>query len=149
MLIKLRETGDLSDRYPSPAVGLKHLEPQSGQERLGNNPIEHTPTSADVHLYSDPMSMDSRTPVLYADCEGLEGGENPPIGAHENRRSRSNPERIYSQLGSPRRRSLAWATADADMARRSYIVKELYPRILYTLSDVVVFVMHGTNSKYV
>ncbi|KAI4641434.1 uncharacterized protein J4E78_010406 [Alternaria triticimaculans] len=84
MLIQLQGTGGLKERYPSPVVGLKRLEPQSGHERLGNDPVEHTPTSADVHLYADPMSTDSRTPLLYADCEGLEGGENPPIGAHEN-----------------------------------------------------------------
>jgi hypothetical protein len=149
MLIQLQAAGILSEEYPSPIVGLRRLEAQAGNQRPGNDPIEHTPTSADVHLYADSRSIDSRTPLLYADCEGLEGGESPPIGARENRKSRSNPDSVSGQLTPGRKRSLAWATAGTEREKRSYIVKQLYPRILYTLSDVVVFVMHGANSKYV
>ncbi|TIA13191.1 hypothetical protein D6C80_06414 [Aureobasidium pullulans] len=32
-----------------------------------------SPTSTDVHLYVDPPTADSDHPILYADCEGLEG----------------------------------------------------------------------------
>ena len=39
------------------------------------------PTSTDVHLYMDPSTASSDFPVLYADCEGLEGGEREPVGA--------------------------------------------------------------------
>ncbi|KAF2453568.1 hypothetical protein BDY21DRAFT_292842 [Lineolata rhizophorae] len=41
----------------------------------------HTATSGDVHLYHDPASSTSRTPILYADCEGLQGGETEPISS--------------------------------------------------------------------
>ncbi|KAF6818372.1 hypothetical protein CMUS01_11936 [Colletotrichum musicola] len=38
----------------------------------------HVPTTEDVHLYADPNTYDTRTPLLYADCEGLDGGEAVP-----------------------------------------------------------------------
>lgn len=38
--------------------------------------VDHTvPTSGNVHLYPDPQSCSADYPILYADCEGLEGGE--------------------------------------------------------------------------
>ena len=39
---------------------------------------DNIPVSADVHLYADPHTILNDTPLLYADCEGLEGGESPP-----------------------------------------------------------------------
>jgi energy-coupling factor transporter ATP-binding protein EcfA2 len=41
----------------------------------------HVPTSEDVHLYLDPRTADGSSPLLFADCEGLEGGEREPVGA--------------------------------------------------------------------
>ena len=41
---------------------------------------QDTPTSGDVHLYGDPLTSEGRNPVLYADCEGLEGGTREPMG---------------------------------------------------------------------
>ena len=37
------------------------------------------PTSGDVHLHCDPPSLCSQRPILYADCEGLDGGEREPL----------------------------------------------------------------------
>ncbi|KAI9764589.1 MAG: hypothetical protein M1840_008318 [Geoglossum simile] len=37
------------------------------------------PTSGDVHLYADPLSYDTKQPILYADCEGLDDGEGVPL----------------------------------------------------------------------
>ena len=39
---------------------------------------DNIPVSADVHLYADPHTILTETPLLYADCKGLEGGESPP-----------------------------------------------------------------------
>jgi hypothetical protein len=36
---------------------------------------QSVPTSGDVHLYSDPETFLTDNPILYADCEGLEGRE--------------------------------------------------------------------------
>lgn len=41
-----------------------------------------TPTSGDVHLYHDPKSFAGEQSVLYADCEGVDGGEREPMGAN-------------------------------------------------------------------
>jgi hypothetical protein len=54
--------------FPSPVVGS-----------IRN---ENVPTSGDVHLYADPRWYFDECPMLYADCEGLEGGElNHPTGS--------------------------------------------------------------------
>ncbi|TKA79397.1 hypothetical protein B0A49_02614 [Cryomyces minteri] len=39
---------------------------------------QDVPTSDGVHLYLDPPTSSSETPILYADCEGLDGGEREP-----------------------------------------------------------------------
>ncbi|KAF3185778.1 hypothetical protein TWF788_003827 [Orbilia oligospora] len=121
------------------------------------------PTSGDVHLFCDPhtCNLDNRHPMLYADCEGLEGGERTPLGSKTHKREKIRklvPERLaeagrdaksrFSRRGKRMkqnsRRELEWAVDDATK-RREFIVSELYPRILFTFSDVVVFVLRETN----
>ncbi|KAF1349168.1 hypothetical protein BDV97DRAFT_370365 [Delphinella strobiligena] len=112
-----------------------------------------SPTSTDVHLYLDPTTADSDHPILYADCEGLEGGERDPVGARFKRdverqaRQHAQGERsLFDYM--PRHvaeRELCWA--DATWRRsREYAVSQLYPRLLYAFSDAIVFVLK--NSKY-
>ncbi|EHK96973.1 hypothetical protein M7I_7298 [Glarea lozoyensis 74030] len=48
---------------------------------VGSNKHQDVPTSGDVHLYTDPETYLSETPIFYADCEGLAGGEREPKGA--------------------------------------------------------------------
>jgi hypothetical protein len=51
------------------------------------------PTSEDVHLYVDPATFFSTTPLLYADCEGLDGGEREPLATtFRNRREASEKD---------------------------------------------------------
>ena len=118
---------------------------------------ENVPTSGDVHLYADPATYLGPYPLLYADCEGLEGGENNPVAI----RHRGDDHRVEKRLraGSdgdrkdtkkrwkmPRgsQRDIAWATSP-ETKKRQYAVTQLYPRLLYTFSDVIVFVLQ--NSK--
>lgn len=68
----------LNSPLPSPVVG-------TSANGIG-------PTFGDVHLYSDPESYASDRPILYADCEGLEGGEAPPM-AVQSRDQASNPQK--------------------------------------------------------
>jgi hypothetical protein len=123
-------TGD----FPSPVVGA-----------LVDDTV---PTSADVHLYADPTTFSGRRPRLYADCEGFQGGEAVPKSVQSRRRagSVSDTAKLIKNL-SPRRpqgqgpyRNLAWAN-NKEMQKREFFVAELYPRVLYTFSDVVVFVL--------
>ncbi|KAK6522294.1 hypothetical protein TWF281_002858 [Arthrobotrys megalospora] len=121
------------------------------------------PTSGDVHLFCDPHTCksDAERPILYADCEGLEGGERTPLGSRTRRLDKlqkrisglmpgANQEaktsfprwdRITQQTS---KRKVKWANTDRTK-RREFIVSELYPRILYPFSDVVVFVLRVTN----
>jgi hypothetical protein len=134
MLIRLSgdaEQSNESDQYPTPIVGsAMHA---------------YTPTSADVHLYADPELFEGRTPLLYADCEGFDGGEKLPIGAVEHRTAATDGDFTFTRLSPGRTRSLKWADRD-ERRTRSYAVKKLYPRILYTFSDVVVFVLRDSKS---
>ncbi|KAF2230441.1 hypothetical protein EV356DRAFT_536374 [Viridothelium virens] len=107
------------------------------------------PTSEDVHLYSEPRTAYSAEPILFADCEGLEGGEREPINTKLRRKRRgnrlSNTEASVRQSRAARllsERRLAWADT-TKINSREYAVTNLYPRILYTFSDVIVFVLRN------
>ena len=110
---------------------------------------DNIPVSADVHLYADPDTILTDTPLLYADCEGLEGGESPPknelnkmrVRALENDGLRKFEKR--SRKRNKVSRKLSWALGDKEKSKREFAVTELYPKVLYTFSDVVVFVLRN------
>lgn len=128
---------DGTELYPTPVVGA---------------PGAHVPTSEDVHLYMDPRTAESYAPILFADCEGLEGGEREPLGAkfREKRRSgksheKEPSERISKATKIISERELKWAN-DPRARNREFAVTNLYPRLLYTFSDVIVFVLKNPRS---
>ena len=104
------------------------------------------PTSGDVHLYPDLSTFESDQPILYADCEGLDGGERKPMGARRDKKSNEENHRTTSFTKHLRKqhhtceREIMWADTPSKMSR-DYHVRHLYPRLLFTFSDVVVFVM--------
>lgn len=84
--------------------------------------VNHSvPTSGDVHLYSDPRTYFTDFPILYADCEGLAGGEIEPMAAKakretnpvsdfgHTRRTGSFQKRLRKKHHSSRR-EITWAT---------------------------------------
>jgi hypothetical protein len=109
------------------------------------------PTSGDVHLYCDPRTFETEYPVLYADCEGLDGGAREPMGAKSRRRykregsgnehKKRTPSftRHIRRMHNTSEREVLWANTD-EKRSREYHVRHLYPRLLYTFSDVIVFV---------
>lgn len=113
-------------QYSTPVIG-----PRGG----------HLPTSDDVHLYLEPRTADSTAPLLYADCEGLEGGEREPLAAMFKRKRRGETSRaeIISE------RELHWANGPYSRSRE-FAVTNLYPRLLYAFSDVIVFVLRNPRS---
>ena len=130
LIIDLRSNED--ERFETPVVGA------AGR---------HLATSEDVHLYLDPESSDTQEPLLFADCEGLGGGERDPVGAKLRRKfvsSQRNESGGRRKLSSER--ELAWADT-AMKQTREFAVANLYPRLLYTFSDVIVFVVK--NPRYV
>lgn len=122
---------DREELQTGPGSQLLHATPV-----VGSSIHRQLPTSADVHLYADPNTYSSRTPLFYADAEGLDAGEGTPMGASVRRRSRTRGIRGGSK------RLLRWAD-NPDRQQRGFIVSELYPRLLYTFSDVVVFVLRN------
>ena len=118
--------------FPSPVVGsILH---------------ESVPTSGDVHLYADPSTHRGQLPILYADCEGFEGGENVPLGSlpwtHARRRSGAEEGSVGPIIQT---RLIQWAGTQ-EARRREYAVTALYPRLLYTFSDCVVYVLRNPKT---
>lgn len=107
---------------------------------------DNIPVSANVHLYADPHTISTDTPLLYADCEGLEGGESPPkteVYKKQDRSPESGPRKRDKKKNNKVSRKISWAMGDKEKSKREYAVTELYPKVLYTFSDVVVFVLHN------
>ncbi|KAI1468230.1 FabD/lysophospholipase-like protein [Daldinia caldariorum] len=102
-------------------------------------------TTGDVHLYADPSTLYSSHPLLLVDCEGLSGGEAIP----KQLRHHSQTSNAGSGNTSARRhcltRKILWADTPHTQ-KREFTVSQLYPRILYTFSDVVVFVLRNPRS---
>ena len=123
LLIDLRLTG--YEAWPTPVVG-------------GTGVIE--PTSEDVHLYADPVTAVTEAHIFFADCEGLSGGEREPISAKV-RRQLKKSNGANNNLPQPiSERELGWADTNS-LRSREFAVTNLYPRLLYTFSDVIVFVL--------
>lgn len=131
----------------SEAGGGGHQTPVVGSIRH-----QDVPTSGDVHLYTDPQTYLSDSPILYADCEGLAGGEREPKGARskvlkrmgvgqfEHAKRTKSFEKNRRNLRHSTEREITWATT-SERQTREFAVTQLYPRLLYTFSDVVVFVL--------
>jgi predicted acylesterase/phospholipase RssA len=118
--------------FPSPVVGS-----------VVNDTL---PTSGDVHLYADPATHAEQLPILFADCEGFEGGERVPLGARSRRRAGSDPDkRDPTKNGYVHTRTIEWANTE-ESKQREYAVTALYPRLLYTFSDCVVFVLRNPKT---
>lgn len=86
-------------------------------------------------------------PVLLADCEGLEGGNLEPSALRilkQFKKTTNLPGRLKHQfkpstwVDNQQSRPVGWAITESQKTRE-HVVKELYPRLLYTFSDVVVF----------
>jgi GTPase SAR1 family protein len=122
---------DHAETQSNPASRLSYASPV-----VGSSIHSRSPTSADVHLYADPTAYSSSKPLFYADAEGLDAGEETPIGAPTRRKSK-----LHRTRGGGKR-ILEWALT-AEQRERHYIVSELYPRLLYTFSDLVVFVLRN------
>lgn len=94
----------------------------------------------------------------------MRGGERQPIAASiisgaartrqgtvpaSSRDERDDYGRIHKLYQGTKQRFIEWinsgAQADEKQVRREYVVSEMYPRILYAFSDVVVFVLRNAR----
>ncbi|KAK3291970.1 uncharacterized protein B0H64DRAFT_468830 [Chaetomium fimeti] len=125
-----------------------------------------TPTSEDVHLYEDTHMAKSETPILFADCEGFEGGVPQATQSRIERwrtwGGRAAKTMFSDETPSSRvvsERQLMWLkkreTDGPKMefngkevnSSRKFIAKELYPRLLYPFSDAIVYVLGGSTHR--
>lgn len=154
MLIDRQASGDPDgSRYYSPVTSSN---------------CDRTATTGDVHIYADPSSAFSTTPLLFVDCEGLNGGEAMPKQLRHHQPQDPRPATRTSPPAAPppyqptaageadddgrylrsrhsSRRPIAWARTP-QARKREFAVSQLYPRILYTFSDVVVFVLRNPRA---
>ncbi|KAL7619934.1 hypothetical protein AAE478_010481 [Parahypoxylon ruwenzoriense] len=100
-------------------------------------------TTGDVHLYADPSTLYTSHPLLLVDCEGLSGGESIPKQLRNHSQGPSSADSSSSRYSSTRK--IAWANTPYTQ-KREYTVGQLYPRILYTFSDAVVFVLRNPRA---
>lgn len=139
----MKTNSTAKSKFPSPVVGSVN---------------DNIPVSADVHLYADPNTISTDTPLLFADCEGLEGGESTPkTEAYKMQDRASDNYFLQGNLSSSGpwkhgklikksnkiSRKISWAIGDKEKSKREYAVTELYPKVLYAFSDVVVFVLRN------
>ncbi|KAF3292462.1 hypothetical protein TWF132_005518 [Orbilia oligospora] len=89
-------------------------------------------TTGEVNLYPEPSSFGTKTPILLADCEGVEGSKPVATKHQKDWMKLSRRYRIQNKEG----RGLD----------RSSIVKNIYPRFLYIFSDVICYVTRDQRS---
>lgn len=126
---KSEKTLGSSIGFPSPVVG------SAVNDSLA--------TSGDVHLYADPATHTDPLPTLYADCEGFEGGERSPLGSQSQLGSQESQSAATRAWVNTRR--IRWADTE-EHRRREYAVTVLYPRLLYSFSDCVAFVLRNPKT---
>ncbi|KAK6529776.1 hypothetical protein TWF281_008935 [Arthrobotrys megalospora] len=85
-------------------------------------------TTGEVNLYSEPSTFGTKSPIFFADCEGIMGSE--PLAAKH--------QKDWTKVGRKYRIQIP-------MDRRT-VVKKIYPRFLYIFSDVVCYVTRDHRS---
>ncbi|KAI9804654.1 MAG: hypothetical protein M1833_006729 [Piccolia ochrophora] len=126
-----------------------------GTTVVGTAQNDNTPTSSDVRLYADPQTFETNQPILYVDHEGVEGSERPPESTRKRimsiteatavTREKPSSEEILRKLRQTPERDIIWADTP-EKSSRQHAVINLYPRLFYTFSDVVVFVFRNPKT---
>ncbi|KAM7212335.1 hypothetical protein V8F06_012271 [Rhypophila decipiens] len=125
----------------------------------GDSSTGKVPTSGDVHLYSDPSTYFNQSPTFFVDSEGLGGGSVDPIALRHKEQDRATNSKIKFGRNTKNRltktkiwrfsrevsRPIAWMDAP-EREKREFAVTHFYPRILYTFSDTIVFVLREART---
>ncbi|KAI1090318.1 hypothetical protein F5B19DRAFT_463449 [Rostrohypoxylon terebratum] len=104
-------------------------------------------TSADVHLYSDPITIDTSCPMIYADCEGMQGNSDPSAAQHQRETESDQDQRaLVPQQWLNEFKPIKVQLAGKNSAEgRENFTSNLYPRLLYIFSDVIIYVLQNTR----
>lgn len=120
-------------------IALQHHHAGRGDEEellypvLGR-PGDPNPTTRGVYLYTDPATKGTPMPLLFADCEGLDARDKTPTALSFNITGSWDQFWLLRQRA---RRRIPWK----EQQKREEAVMDLFPKILYTVSSVVVFVL--------
>lgn len=103
------------------------------------------PTSSNVHLYYDMATLNTARPILFADSEGLLGGNQTPFASSIESVSGIARYLICPHVQKPltdnkSRKMIPWKDSTQKMTRK-YCVEHIYPRILYAFSEVLCYVI--------
>ncbi|KAM0714605.1 hypothetical protein Q7P37_009901 [Cladosporium fusiforme] len=110
---------------------------------VGNAADEKLRSAGGVYIYKDPATSRDDRPMLFVDCEGFEGGEKVSLDSRLNMRDHAKSS---GESATPvRARPIQWATTEGTR-QREFLVTKLYPRLLYTFSDCVVFVTRNPKT---
>ncbi|KAF8457056.1 hypothetical protein BDZ91DRAFT_509801 [Kalaharituber pfeilii] len=113
---------------------------------VGEAEHAHLPTSSDVHVFIDPKSRGSERPIIYADCEGLHGGNQAPQAIIQIQEAKKQYRKRGLRAQGRRLRSLRIANLRREQRCRGWVVTEFYPKILFTLSEVVCYVTRNLRT---
>lgn len=99
------------------------------------------PTSSDVHLYHDPIGDKTtpESPLLFADCEGFDGADQSSAANMANKGVGEWAKVIAQATYRTFKRPLRWFQSVT--GQRQDALEHLFPRLLYDISDVVVYVI--------
>ncbi|KAH8809385.1 hypothetical protein F5884DRAFT_858885 [Xylogone sp. PMI_703] len=129
---------------------------------VGNQ--DSVPTSSDIHLYRDQIEgkINPESPLLFADYEGFEAADYsaeakskdkyiedmekkaPDHIQHDTMKRKGWARNTFDKTMRFMKRNLTWSDSNID---RSKAVEELFPRLVYNISDVVVYVVDEGNFK--
>ncbi|KAI5790575.1 hypothetical protein DFH27DRAFT_486168 [Peziza echinospora] len=116
---------------------------------IGDAASAATPTSSDVHLFADPGTRESERPLLFADCEGLGGGNQPPravTAVEEAALEIASRLPGFKAIRNRRRQHIKLDGLTREERCRDWVVRKLYPRILFTFSDVICYVTRNIRT---
>ncbi|KAK4198920.1 putative lysophospholipase-like protein [Triangularia verruculosa] len=146
------ETGAGKSSIVRLLIDCNTMQGQTASKPIVGPPSNILPTSEDVHLYLDPKTEKTPRPILFADCEGLNGGDSDPFTAQFKRKWDTEDEETARADGAFFKEQkvvceydLVWSTL-AGSRSRGFAVGHLYPRLLYAFSDVIVFVLRNSRT---
>ena len=143
VLTKIAATADINEAlFPLPVP--------TSPESLGK------PTSSDIHLYRDPETALEDFPIFFVDSEGLHAGEELPVSQRAVEKLGWH-QKTFAAASQRAAETLAWSQKALEKVSairacfgvgksRSSIVGEVFPKLLYTFSDVVCFIVRNDQT---
>ncbi|KAK4443093.1 hypothetical protein QBC34DRAFT_311656, partial [Podospora aff. communis PSN243] len=97
------------------------------------------PGTGDVQLFADPSTNLTPRPMIFADSEGLDGGEREPRAVLEV--NRTNPITTNGNLRPV-------SAPSSEIWGRGNCVSDIMPKFLFSLSDTIVFVTKNPRNLH-